>query len=164
MGFAGRNKNGLYELQCISEVRPRASPLRLRFFCFFGIYYFVFLAWQPYACGTLVHYYFHISGAVGGSPNLGGGAGGAEDEKELDGTAARETRSNDRLSGSCRGGAATAGASGASRLAAATATAGAASARAAAPATSRASSDRAAAIATAGASSGRAAETASTSS
>ena len=28
MGFAGRNKNGLYELQCISEVRPRASPLR----------------------------------------------------------------------------------------------------------------------------------------
>ena len=149
MGFAGRNKNGLYELQCISEVRPRASPLRLRFFCFFGIYYFVFLAWQPYACGTLVHYYFHISGAVGGPPNLGGGAGGAEDEKELDGTAARETRSNDRLSGSCRG---------------AAATAGAASARAAAPATSRASSDRAAAIATAGASSGRAAETASTSS
>ena len=119
MGFAGRNKNGLYELQCISKVRPRASPLRLRFFCFFGIYYFVFLAWQPYACGTLVHYYFHISGAVGGSPNLGGGAGGAEDEKELDGTAARETRSNDRLSGSRRGAAATAGA--ASARAAATA-------------------------------------------
>ena len=102
--------------------------------------------------------------AAGEFPARGGGAGGAEDEKELDGTAARETSSNDRLSGSCRGGAATAGASGASRLAAATATAGAASARAAAPATSRASSDRAAAIATAGASSGRAAETASTSS
>ena len=53
MGFAGRNKNGLYELQCISKVRPRASPLRLRKFAlpvFFYLEYTVviFLAWPPY--------------------------------------------------------------------------------------------------------------------
>ena len=83
--------------------------------------------------------------AAGEFPARGGGAGGAEDEKkfdgtaakkELDGTAASETRSNDRLSGSCRGAAATAGA--ASARAAATATAGASSGRAAATASTSA--------------------------
>ena len=52
MGFAGRNKNGLYELQCISKVRPRASPLRLRFFCCTGHLEYTILC---FLLGSLTH-------------------------------------------------------------------------------------------------------------
>ena len=92
--------------------------------------------------------------AAGEFPARGGGAGGAEDEKELDGTAAREARSNDRhdrLSGA------------ASARTAETATAGASGARTAEAASTSARGARAAATATAGASSDRAAATASAS-
>ena len=72
MGFAGRNKNGLYELQCISKVRPRASPLRLRrpkgakvklFFWEYSILYFLL--------GCLRNYIFLISRSSRGVSYLG---------------------------------------------------------------------------------------------
>ena len=57
MGFAGRNKNGLYELQCISKVRPRASPLRLRKFAL-PVFFYLEYTVLYFSLGCLTNYYF----------------------------------------------------------------------------------------------------------